>query len=105
MLMKDERVAASDLVPGAYEGGFKLWECSLDLCRYLLTEYKADPALVLSAPELACGLRVGAVGKGGGCCSTALRCCYQGACMPDREREHGRPAPGCQVTCGKFVRQ
>ncbi|CAO1639310.1 unnamed protein product [Sympodiomycopsis kandeliae] len=25
----------SDLIPGVYEGGFKTWECSLDLVRYL----------------------------------------------------------------------
>ena len=24
----------SDLVPGVYEGGLKVWECSMDLCRY-----------------------------------------------------------------------
>eukprot|EP00128_Syssomonas_multiformis_P010940 Colp12_sorted_trinity150504_noHs@16377 len=26
----------SDLVPGVYEGGFKVWECSIDLVEYLL---------------------------------------------------------------------
>lgn len=25
----------SDLIPGTYEGGFKLWECTLDLLKYL----------------------------------------------------------------------
>ncbi|KAL3920279.1 MAG: hypothetical protein SGILL_003341, partial [Bacillariaceae sp.] len=25
----------TDLVPGVYEGGLKVWECSLDLCKYL----------------------------------------------------------------------
>lgn len=25
----------SDLVSKAYEGGFKVWECSIDLCRFL----------------------------------------------------------------------
>ena len=25
----------TDLVPGKYEGGLKVWECSIDLCRYL----------------------------------------------------------------------
>jgi hypothetical protein len=25
----------SDLIPGYYEGGLKLWECSIDLCNYL----------------------------------------------------------------------
>lgn len=27
--------SASDLIPGVYEGGFKTWECSLDLASYL----------------------------------------------------------------------
>ena len=67
--MGDERVGASDLLPGTYEGGFKLWECSLDLCKYLVTSYKVDPATLLSLPEVACDLRVrlvGADGCGGG---------------------------------------
>ena len=25
----------TDLIPGVYEGGLKVWECSIDLCRYL----------------------------------------------------------------------
>ena len=28
-----------DIVPGVYEGGFKCWECSLDLFSYLLSQY------------------------------------------------------------------
>ena len=37
---RDERTAAfvdapADLVPGAYEGGLKTWECALDLAAYL----------------------------------------------------------------------
>lgn len=28
--------SASDRIPGLYEGGLKVWECSLDLCRHLL---------------------------------------------------------------------
>ena len=30
----------SDLVPGTYEGGLKVWECSEDLARFLLIGYK-----------------------------------------------------------------
>ena len=26
---------STDLIPGVYEGGLKVWECSVDLCRYL----------------------------------------------------------------------
>ncbi len=32
-LLGDERVQSSDLVAGVYEGGFKLWEGAIDLCR------------------------------------------------------------------------
>ena len=29
-----------DLVNGKYEGGFKVWECSVDLSQYLFSNYK-----------------------------------------------------------------
>lgn len=25
----------TDVIPGVYEGGLKVWECSVDLCRFL----------------------------------------------------------------------
>lgn len=28
----------SDLIPGHYEGGLKTWECSIDLCNYIIEE-------------------------------------------------------------------
>ena len=28
----------TDLIPGEYEGGAKVWECSLDLCHYLTAQ-------------------------------------------------------------------
>lgn len=28
----------TDLISGVYEGGFKLWECSIDLVQYLIDE-------------------------------------------------------------------
>jgi 16S rRNA G527 N7-methylase RsmG len=28
----------TDLISGVYEGGFKLWECSIDLVQYLVEE-------------------------------------------------------------------
>ncbi len=28
----------TDLIPGCYEGGLKVWECSIDLCSYLLEQ-------------------------------------------------------------------
>ena len=33
-----ESLADTDLIPGVYEGGLKVWECSLDLCRHLAEE-------------------------------------------------------------------
>ncbi|CAM9398275.1 unnamed protein product [Chrysoparadoxa australica] len=50
----DEEDAPTDLVPGVYEGGLKLWECSCDLVAHLLS-----PPLSLGEPgsalELGCG--------------------------------------------------
>lgn len=28
---------AQDIIPGQYEGGFKLWECTIDLANYMTT--------------------------------------------------------------------
>mmetsp|Transcript_16994 Transcript_16994/g.37001 ORF Transcript_16994/g.37001 Transcript_16994/m.37001 type:complete len:436 (-) Transcript_16994:143-1450(-) len=33
-----DSLADTDLIPGVYEGGLKVWECSLDLCRHLADE-------------------------------------------------------------------
>eukprot|EP00803_Ostreobium_quekettii_P006016 evm.model.scf_97.11 EVM.evm.TU.scf_97.11 scf_97:131529-133617(+) len=35
-----QEIARSDLVPGVYEGGFKLWEGATDLCKYLCEEWQ-----------------------------------------------------------------
>ncbi|EQC39760.1 hypothetical protein SDRG_03186 [Saprolegnia diclina VS20] len=48
-----------DLETGVYEGGFKLWECSIDLIEYL-QQHQAD------FPIGACGLRVMELGCGHG---------------------------------------
>jgi SAM-dependent methyltransferase len=52
-------VAVSDVVPRVYEGGFKLWECALDLVRFLAASDVADGALPplrgASVCELGCG--------------------------------------------------
>jgi len=37
-VLNKESLADSDLIPGVYEGGLKVWECSLDLCRHLAQE-------------------------------------------------------------------
>jgi predicted nicotinamide N-methyase len=42
----------TDLVPGIYEGGLKVWECSMDLCRYL---YDHDVTMQGHVLELGCG--------------------------------------------------
>jgi hypothetical protein len=31
----------TDLIPGVYEGGLKIWECSIDLCQYLSSQCEA----------------------------------------------------------------
>jgi hypothetical protein len=36
--LNGESLADTDLIPGIYEGGLKVWECSLDLCRHLAEE-------------------------------------------------------------------
>ncbi len=42
----------SDLVPGVYEGGFKIWECAHDLAQFLSTRNFSG----LSVLELGCGV-------------------------------------------------
>jgi len=42
----------TDLVPGVYEGGLKVWECSVDLCRYFL---RKDVVIKGHVLELGCG--------------------------------------------------
>jgi hypothetical protein len=37
-------VQGSDLVKSVYEGGFKLWECSVDLIRFLIAQQRAGPS-------------------------------------------------------------
>lgn len=59
-----------DLVPGKYEGGLKLWECSLDLVKTLQAE-KQDGKLSLS------GKRVLELGCGHGL--PGIFCCLEGA--------------------------
>eukprot|EP01041_Mallomonas_annulata_P009886 gene9886-20571_t len=44
----------SDIVPGVYEGGLKLWECSKDLVEHLL-QGLASPVGPGAAIELGCG--------------------------------------------------
>lgn len=48
-----ELIAHSDLCSGVYEGGFKVWECSLDLVEYLKS--KRTSLVDKSVLELGCG--------------------------------------------------
>jgi predicted nicotinamide N-methyase len=45
-------IQGTDLIPGVYEGGDVVWECSLDLCRYLSQNHVQVKGFVL---ELGCG--------------------------------------------------
>jgi len=49
----------SDIVSGIYEGGLKVWECSIDLCRYIYENYCTSLTCQESKPisvlELGCG--------------------------------------------------
>jgi hypothetical protein len=44
----------TDLIPGTYEGGLKIWECSLDLCQFLW-KWKDEIQSLTSILELGCG--------------------------------------------------
>ncbi|CAL8471510.1 g11052 [Coccomyxa elongata] len=41
-LLQEEGLADSDLIPGNYEGGFKLWECAIDLARFMCQHFSID---------------------------------------------------------------
>ena len=46
----------SDVVPSVYEGGYKLWECAIDLCRHLhQLQHSDSPADCSRVLELGCG--------------------------------------------------
>lgn len=59
-----------DIIPGVYEGGFKLWECTIDMVNYLVREnVDFDGKNVL---DLGCGhglLGMGALKKGAKSCT------------------------------------
>ncbi|PWN35254.1 uncharacterized protein FA14DRAFT_120326 [Meira miltonrushii] len=52
--------AATDLVPGVYEGGLKTWECSLDLAGVLAQKLEQSPDFLQNKKviELGCGTAV-----------------------------------------------
>jgi hypothetical protein len=46
-----------DLIPGKYEGGSKIWECSLDLVQHILNRFDPQNKNELgSVLELGCGM-------------------------------------------------
>lgn len=54
-ILQDINRQNTDLLPGVYEGGLKVWECSIDLCRHLALhcdELLAEGSKIL---ELGCG--------------------------------------------------
>ncbi|KAL4539930.1 hypothetical protein Ndes2437B_g01729 [Nannochloris sp. 'desiccata'] len=54
--LQQEGVLHSDLIPGKYEGGFKLWEGGIDLARYLVDTVFFKPCSAsLRVLELGCG--------------------------------------------------
>lgn len=38
---------STDLIPGVYEGGLKVWECSIDLCRFLANTINELPMMMV----------------------------------------------------------
>lgn len=45
----------TDLIPGVYEGGAKIWECTDDLLLYLSENYPTDKWSKLNVLDLGCG--------------------------------------------------
>ena len=45
----------TDLIKGIYEGGIKIWECSLDLLNFLSTLYENSNLNNINSLELGCG--------------------------------------------------
>ena len=48
-------VSRTDLLPGVYEGGFKVWECSIDLVRYLEANKPVEFGPGTAVLEVGCG--------------------------------------------------
>ncbi|KAK9829233.1 hypothetical protein WJX72_004662 [[Myrmecia] bisecta] len=50
-LLGNGQLADSDLIPGTYEGGFKLWEGAADLAKFLCTEWGLTESLFTSPTD------------------------------------------------------
>lgn len=46
---------STDLIPGKYEGGLKIWECSIDLLNFLQNKYSKIQNTNMDVLELGCG--------------------------------------------------
>lgn len=53
MIVDEIEREGTDIIPGRYGGGLKVWECSLDLCRYIWSQ--RDCMKVRYALEIGCG--------------------------------------------------
>ena len=55
----------SDLIPGIYEGGYKVWECSLDIAKIIMGDSDTFDSIVGHKPqkllELGCGTAIPAI--------------------------------------------
>ncbi|BDA46890.1 Histidine protein methyltransferase 1 homolog [Coccomyxa sp. Obi] len=51
-LLQEEGLADSDLIPGKYEGGFKLWECAIDLARFMCQHFRIEDFDQHAYPQL-----------------------------------------------------
>lgn len=69
-IVGDTKVGQSDLIPGVYEGGFKLWECTADLMSELL-RYCSCGGDEMRARKPLKGLEVLELGVGHGLLSIA----------------------------------
>lgn len=77
-LMPEAEGASSDLLPGKYEGGLKLWESSLDLSRFILDRHCKKGPMHTSMT----GMRVLELGCGHGvpgiiCALLGAQVCFQ----------------------------
>jgi hypothetical protein len=55
MLTESQVPLNSDLVSGVYEGGLKVWECSIDICNYLCKPEHREFLKGKRVLELGCG--------------------------------------------------
>jgi hypothetical protein len=51
IMVNDNEISTSDIIPREYEGGLKTWECSLDLVDFITSELVYDKVVI----ELGCG--------------------------------------------------